>query len=203
MLQIDQERGRRDAAEAARLRQRLRDGFSLVRSEAGAGSFERLEEANQQLQIVMRERRTSDSVTLSLVPALAQETYRRGLSVLDDALELMRASYGFDSEQIRDEIEQLKSPATEPNTSAWQLLHEQRLSLYQRRLEGHERLRLDIDRLLYQADRCETSLYETRLHLAAIKAGTSEQSLASVIEALRTTVEQARATQDELRRMAQ
>jgi hypothetical protein len=204
MKQIDSERSRRDATDTERLRLRLEDGFKLLNASVAGSSLRRLDAAHLQLHQILQARRTSDPLSLNLVPGMAQETYHRGLSVLDDVLELMRANHGFEGSQLREEIHDVeRESAGEEGNSEWRALHEQRLALYRRRLAGHERVRLDIDRLLYQAARCETSLYETRLHLAGIRAGTSEEGLASVIEALHRTVEQARETQDELRRLAQ
>ena len=203
MNQIDMERTRRDAADIERLRQRLEDGFSITKATGAAASLRRLKSAFLQLNQVLQDHRTSDPLSLKVVPGLARETYRRGLSVLDDVLELLSLKEGFDGAELRSEIEELERHSdSEDGGSEWRALHEQRLALYRRRLDGHERLNLDVDRLLYQADRCEASLYEARLHLAAIRTGMSEESLASVTEALRRTVEQARETQDELRRLA-
>jgi hypothetical protein len=207
MTSLERQQTRQDAEELRKLRDALKEGFAWLNSKVGVRALRGLEDAFAQLQPFLRQRRQSDPLSLLQVPVLAEETFRRGLSLLGDALELMRAGEGTDNARLKQEVSDLEREiqASEQDGSQ-QLrndLRKQRLAMHRQRLEGLEQIQIDVDQLLYQADRCETSLYRSRIDLAAIRAGTTGQSVDSVIDVLRRTVEQARATQDELRRMTE
>ncbi len=64
-----------------------------------------------------------------------------------------------------------------------------------------EELRLSTDQLLLQASRSETALHRTRIQLAAIRTGTSESSVDSVVGVLQGTIDRAKEVQQELSRL--
>ena len=59
-------------------------------------------------------------------------------------------------------------------------------------------LRLRIDELLRQARRSEAALHRTRIQLAAIRTGSSEGSVGSVVRVLQETIDRAKEVQQEL-----
>jgi hypothetical protein len=63
------------------------------------------------------------------------------------------------------------------------------------------RLRLRVEELLHQADRCEASLSKTHIELAALKADASDVSVTSVIGTLQKTIERAKEVQAELKKL--
>jgi len=205
MSSFQREQARIEASEVDKLRNRLKDGFARLNSNLAARALRGLEDAYAQLHPLLQSRREADPLALIQVPALAGETFRRGLSVLDDALELMRAAHGTNRERLKDEISvlecELEASRSDESQRLRNELREERLVMHWQSLRSLEQLQINIDQLLFQAERCEASLSRTRLDLAAIRAGTAETSLDSVLETLRRTVEQARATQDELRRL--
>ncbi len=115
------------------------------------------------MQPVLRRHADTDPLLLADVPALARETYRRGLEVLVDALDLVRASSapGRDElEQGIDHVEQeMAAGKADETESAWVLLNEDRLTSYRERLALLDHLDLQTGQLLHQAARCETSLH--------------------------------------------
>ena len=142
---------------------------------------------------------------MSHLPALVEETYRRGLSVLEDALELMRAASTPGGERLEGEIAALEREIEKAKADEGQAerlkIKEATLASHRERLDMLDRLQLRVDQLLYQAHRCEASLHHTRVELAAIRTGGSEASVDSVVEALRGTIHQAKEVQEELRRL--
>ena len=58
-----------------------------------------------------------------------------------------------------------------------------------------------LNQLVSQAVRCQSTLNTTRLELAAIRAGGSETSVDSVIAALEGTIQRAKEVQEELKRI--
>ena len=62
-------------------------------------------------------------------------------------------------------------------------------------------LRVRVDELLRQARRSETALHRTRIQLAAIRTGSSESSVGSVVRVLQETIDRAKEVQQELNRL--
>ena len=138
-------------------------------------------------------------------PPLAGETYRQGLSVLSDALELMEVAHTSDTERLKrdisgleGEVEALKGDQSQAERLR---IREDTLASHRQRLDMLGQLQVHIDQLLYQAGRCEASLHRARIELAGIKTGSSQTGVDSVIEALRDTLLRAKEVQDELKRL--
>ena len=202
---LDEERARLEKAEVGQLRDALQRGFSNVGSAEGLKALTQLVDEYEELQPALGHKRVTDLPSTSLVPSLAGETYRQGLNVLSDALELMRAARTPDRERLEREITGLEREveALEADESQAERLRikEDTLASHRQRLGILEQLQLSVDQLLFQAGRCEASLHRTRIELAAIRIGSSETSVDSVTEALRRTIQQAKEVQDELRRL--
>ena len=187
------------------LRHRLERGFAEAESSAGTRAFEELDQEYARLRPALESGREADPLSVARIPALAAETYRRGLSVLVDALELIEAIRGPRWERLQAEIVELERetaasrvdrapPEKVEIRNATLVSHRERIALL-------DRLQLRVDQLLYQGGRCEASLHRTRIELAAIRAGGSETSVDSVVEALQGTIQQAKEVQEELKRL--
>ena len=202
---LDEERARLEQAEVRQLRDALQGGLSNVGSAEGLKALIELVDEYEELQPALGHQRDTDPLSTSIVPSLAGETYRQGLNVLSDALELMRAVRTPGRERLEREITGLEREveALEADESQAERLRikEDTLASHKQRVSILEQLQLSVDQLLFQAGRCEASLHRTRIELSAIRIGSSETSVDSVTEALRRTIQQAKEVQDELRRL--
>jgi hypothetical protein len=80
-------------------------------------------------------------------------------------------------------------------------IKEQIMISHKERLELIGRLELRVDELLHQANRCEATLHQTRIELAALKADSAEASVSEVIQSLQSTISQAKEVQDEMKKL--
>ena len=189
--------------ELQNLDESLKVGFAAAESPEGAEVLERLSREFHQLAPAIRE--PGGSLATAQVPGLARETYRRGLSVLVDALELTTTASAPGAERLRMEIRSLEREIAELERESDQAqrlaIRRQALSSHRERLRMLEDLQVHIDQLFYQARQCEAALHRTRISLAALRVGgDSGTSVESVIRALQRTIEQARTVQDEVRK---
>lgn len=161
----------------------------------------------EQLTTVLKRGKETDPLSAAYVPITpgAEETYRQGLSVLEDALELMRAIRSPSREELEakigdleKEIESLSVDET-PGTRGRSL--KESLASHKERLEMLKQQEMRVDELLHQAGRCEAALHRTRIELAALKAGNIETSVTAVTEALLKTINRAREVQEELKKL--
>ena len=201
----DRELAQLEEAEAAQLREDLQGGFSGIDAADGLKALNDLARQYDQLRPTISRQSDSDPISISRVSALAVETYRRGLGVLADVLELMHAAGGASRErlvgeiaQIERQVEAMKGAETQPD---WTRVSEDRLASRKQRLDLVDQLQLRVDQLLFQAERCEGSLHRTRIEVAAIRTGRSETSVDSVIQALQATINQVKEVQIELKRL--
>jgi serine/threonine protein kinase len=194
-----------EAVELKTMVEKLQDGFSGMASAEGARSLAGLVSEFEQLQGALGEDRAGDSISMSLVPGLAEEIYRRGLSVLTNALELLNAVQYPGKETLEAEIAQLEAdfavPESDPNRSERLKLKEELLAFRKERLGKINRLQLSADQLLHQSRRCEDSLYDARIEIAAIRAGNTGTSVNPVIEALQQRINQVKEVEAELKKM--
>jgi hypothetical protein len=199
------ERARLEEQETRSLRLELERGFAESASAAGARAFEELEREYARLRPALESRREVDPLSIARIPALATETYRRGLSVLVDALELTEAMRGAGRDRLEQEIAELEretAPTLSDGRSAERVaIREATLVLHRERIALLDRLQLRVEQLLHQAGRCEASLHRTRIELAAIRTGGSETSVNGVVAALQGTIQQAKGVQEKLRRL--
>ena len=202
---LEEERARLEHAEVGQRREALQAGFSSIGSTEGLKALAELVSEYERLQPTLGRQRDTDSFSMSLVPSLALETYRQGLSVLSDALELMRAVHVPGRERLERELAEMEreiETLTLDQSQAGRLgLKEDTLASHRQRLDMLDQLQLRLERFLYQAGRCEASLHRTRIELAAIRTGNSEATVDSVTEALRRTIHQVKEVQEELKRL--
>jgi predicted nucleic acid-binding Zn-ribbon protein len=98
---------------------------------------------------------------------------------------------------LEDEIESLKENLEEDRVE----LKKEALGSLRDRLNKLSKLQLSVDQLLYQAQRCEASLQNTRIQLATIRAGSTKTSVDSVIEALQERINQVKEVQEEFNKL--
>jgi DNA-binding SARP family transcriptional activator len=194
--------------EQAKLGQRravLQTGFRETRVAEGHYVLRDLDFEYEQLSALIARHKETDPLALSYLPALVDETYRQGLSVLEDALELARAISAPKDQRLDAEIKELGDKVA---AAAGKADEAGRVRLWQETAAGlrhrqelicKERLRLD--ELLQHAARCETALNQTRVELAALKADSWTVSVNAVLETLQKTIDQAKAVQDEMRKL--
>jgi hypothetical protein len=192
-------------AEAQQARGALEAGFSQINSSEGVGALQRLVYEYAQLQPLLDRKRATASIALAHVPALVEETYRVGLNLLHQALELMRAVHPSERHRLEAEVLDLEKRSETLRADASQeervKLMEATMSSHLERLDLMQKQQLRIEELLHLAGRCEASLHRTRMEVAALKAADSEMTVKETTESLRRTIDQARAVQDELKRL--
>ncbi len=180
-------------------------GFTRIKSTDGLKALQDLVYEYAQLQPIMARRRLTDSIVMGQVPGLASETYRQGLSVLQDALDLMEASGPQDKERLESENNDLQKEIASLGTDGAQAA---RVKIRRERIASNQELLALIakqqertDELLYQSDRCGASLHRTRMELAALRADSSEDGVSAVVDTMRLTISHARSVQDEMKRL--
>jgi hypothetical protein len=201
-----------EAEQTSSIESRLRDtytsleqGFNEIKAREGLKILHGLENEYRQLQPVLQYGEEADLLSISNLAVLVRETYLQGLNVLEHALELKRAAGSTDPNQLQAEIESLgrKAAAVRQNpasTESLQLIQE-KINFNKERLNTLTNLRLRVEELLHQAERCQASLSKTHIDLADLKAGASGASVNSVIETLQKTIERAKEVQDELKKL--
>jgi hypothetical protein len=195
---------RYSSQELKQLREALSIGFSRAKSADGFKALRGLVYVYAQLRSMLARRKETDLLTVAHIPPLAEDAYRQGLSVLEDALELMQAVSGPERERLEAETAELAreiETLREDETQAERvILMQEKLTSHQVRLNMIKQQRLRVDELLHQCGRCEASLDRTRLELAGLKADSAELSVSEVTQTLRRTINQAKEIQEELKK---
>jgi hypothetical protein len=180
-------------------------GFDRIKSRDGLKALQDLIYEYNSLQPVLSRRRATDSIAVGQLPVLAEEAYRQGISVLQDALDLIEATTPEDKARLeaedRDIQQEIADLGTEDAQAARVKIRRDRLASNKELLALIEKQQERIDELLYQCDRCAASLHRTRMDLAALRADSSEDSVTSVVDTLRQTISHARGVQDEMKRL--
>jgi hypothetical protein len=188
-----------------KLAEDLAKGFKAVGSRDGYNAVRELVYEYEQLQPILERRKATDSFSVSHIPALTVETYKQGMSVLQDALDLTRAVDAEGQRRLEQEIHDLEEEILRLRQIAGEAarvrIREDRLASDRELLELMKEKHVRIDELLYQADRCTVSLQRARMELAALRAGDSEAGVNGVTETLRLTINHAKGVQDEMRKL--
>ena len=201
----------RSTGDAAGQRLALRFSFEAGNEEtgqfkeqlqAGLQVVQQLIYEYEQLKPVLVRRRATDSHSVAYVPALAEETYRQGMSVLEHALELARAlrspgttDLDADIAALEREVETAPRQATQSEPA--QSLANTLATLTERR-DALRRHRARVDELIRHAGRCQASLQQARIELASLNASNSAAGVNAVTATLMNTLQQAREVQEEL-----
>ncbi len=192
-------------AELQQLRDTLRTGFSGTNSEPELKALTDLVYEYEQLQLVINRQDETGSMSVAHIPGLAEETYRQGLNVLANELQLSRTIHTSNKARLEEEIveieKEIESLRADPKQARRIKIREETVASHTQRLEMIDQQQYRVDELLYQCDRCEASLSRTRIELAALLAGSSGTSVSAVTETLQKTIDQAKEVQEELKRL--
>ena len=194
----------RQRRELDQLRETLRRGFSSIRSTAGQVALRHLVAEHELLKALISRRGGADHVFGAQIPALAEETYRQGLYVLESVLELLLAIDSSNKRALEAEVAKLEKEITSLRAEGSQserIRRETSLSSCNDRLELMARQELKVEDFLLRADLSHAALQKTRIELAALKADGSNVGVIAVSETLQRTIDQAKEVQEELRRL--
>ena len=187
------------------LRKTINAGFMSISSSEGSTVLDQLSNEYDQLKASLGQQRLTDPLSVSVISALAEETYRRGLGVLCDTLDLMNVARTPGKEKLENEIAQVEGDIELLKNDRSQLdrlkLKEEVLASLKERLISVNGLILWVELLLYQAQRCEATLQASRIELATVRAGSTRSSVDSVIKVLEERIKQAKEVQDEVHRL--
>ncbi len=168
----------------------------------GFKSLLQLESEFRQLKTAPAKGDNGDLRTSAYIAALVEETYRRGLSVLDDGLSLILAIHSAGEERLEAQAHETEAEIV---TLGAEAADQERLGLKERALAAiQERLvmlkgqRQRATELLHQAELCASALNLTRLELAGLKAEDSRARGQAAIASLRKATEESQAIQREL-----
>jgi hypothetical protein len=154
---------------------------------------------------VLERQNGRDPLAVAHLPALAYATYLQGLSVLDDALELARSVASPTNQRLETDLKDLTARIDAAKAKAGAdeqvKLWRAKASSDRQRLDLVEQQRLHLQQLLQQSDRCEAALQQTRMELASLKADASSVSVDAVLDTLQKTIDQAKAIQEEMRKL--
>ena len=204
MLQ-DLELARRGQQEVSERLAFLESGLSGIGSDEGLTALNELVGEYEKLQPALERQTDSDPLSMARVPVLAEETYRLGLNLLSDALELLDAGQSTGRESLEKEVAELETAVQVARGDEEQperlKIKEDTLAARRQFLDLLDQLQLRVEQLLFQVNRCEASLHRTRIELARIRTGGSEASVDSVIIALQGTLSQGKEVQEELKKL--
>lgn len=171
---------------------------------AGLQSLQRLVFEYEQLKQLLQQRNAVDPLAVARLPALADETYEQGISVLEDALSLALALRGPGESELEDELRELRAQAgrrAAGNDEADRTpAIERSISSLTDRIATARAHRERLDELISHAGHCEASLQRVCIELAEVKATGAAWRVDVVTERLLNTVRQAREVQEELER---
>ena len=183
----------------------LQHGFSRNELTQGLEALQQLAYEYTQLQSLLERRKGDQSLLVAHIPALAEESYRQGLSVIEHAQELEQATRPSDRERLESEVIQLEREIQTLTQGGGQgtrrKVLEETLASHRERLRLMERQSLRVEELLYQAGRCEASLNRARLELLSLSADGSQGAVDAVTETLRRVIQQTRDVQEELKEL--
>jgi hypothetical protein len=184
----------------------LHSGFTRIQNDAGLRALQQLAYQYAGLLPVLERKRAAEPLAIAHVPLLALETYRQGLSVLNDAFELTAAVHSPERHRLEREAGELQREIAEFGESDLDsprlTMKVEALASHRERLDIMRQYELRIEELLHYCGRCEASLDRARMELAALKSESSTASVTLVTTTLKATIEEARSVQDELKRLA-
>jgi hypothetical protein len=201
------ERAEAVAQERLDVRDRLETGFSVLTSSTareGTLAMDALGEAFDALRSMLDRRSERDPVSLiSIVPGLAEEAYRHGMSALSNALELLESAERAGGRRPDDDLNdvQARLSANRYSSSRERTHDEQRRDMLCHTIAGREDARRRAVDLIVEAERCTAALVGARLETASVRAGDTQVSVDAVVQTLQDTIRRVREVQDEYRRL--
>jgi len=202
----DEHKRREEAAERLRLRQQLLDGFDRLGSDEASEGAQALRglalEFDLITELLQRSNSRPSAMLPSLLPALAEEAYRSGVSALSDALERFESTEGSSHDRMRNQLAEIEE-RLERDTHAGEHAR-QRDELQRDRLARLLALQKTSRQrgcdLVSEAERCTAALTEARIELASARAGEVHLDVDAVVETIEQTIQRVRDVMDELRR---
>jgi hypothetical protein len=195
---------RQRVAEMTQRRRELAVGLAQVRSEAGSRVLAGLTSEFEAVSQSLRDPRSDTTLSFAqILPGLAEETYMTGLSVLAQALGLFEVSESSRRQRIELELLDINDRLADAadGDERERARNERRKHTYEETLAALDEARNGARDLLLEAERCEDTLYRTRVELASLKAGRAHVSVDAVIATLQENIRRVREVQDELRRL--
>ena len=194
-----------EQAQQQQLREVLKSGFATLGFTEGQSALKVLNEEFDQLRSAFAAGDGADPLSFQHVARLAEETHRRGLSVLEDALELRGSVGPAERARLESEVTRLERETAETKDDEAQAermgIKLDTLALHRQRLLLVDQMQLRLEHLLFQARRCEASLHRTRVEVAGARAGGSARAVDAVVDALQSTIQRVKEVQEELKRM--
>ena len=185
-----------------RIHENLRFEFQRVAHINGLAILSSLTTHYKQLRVTLSVTNPRDPLGVSLVPALAGEVYRQGLSVLWDTVEFINVAEASDKKKLEQEISQLEHEINFTDRRKLRneqiQLREEIMASHRERLEMLDQLDLRIEQLLHQVRQCDAILEATQVEITTSRINGSKAGVDSMIKALRITIRQVKEVQDEL-----
>ena len=199
------QRQKLEESELEQLHENLKFELQRVANVDGLSVLSSLTTHFKQLRAILSGHSYRDPLGVSLVPALAGEVYRQGLSVLWDTIEFINVAEVSYKQKLEQDISQLEQIVTTSEREKFRdeqvRLKEEILASYRERLEMLDQLDLRIEQLLHQARRCDAILETTQVEITTLRISGSKAGVDSMIKALQTTLRQVKEVQDELDNM--
>ncbi len=194
-----------EATELQHIQRLLQNGFTRLKEENGLHALRQLTEEYDRLRPGLAQRSATDPTALARAPQDAEATFRLGLTLLQKALPLadhIQPQEIAQRQAVKAGLEkEIAALRENPQESDRLRLKEGELANAQKLLDEIHQNQFRFDWLLHNCGECETSLALLRMRLAAFHADTSEGSVNAVVETLENIMEQARAVQEEMRKL--
>ena len=202
----DQIQTEKNNADIKRLIAAVRTGFKKTNTTDGLNALTDLVHEYQKILQVVEYKKEIDPLALVHIPALVEETFLQGLSVLSDVLELSKIIHQSDRCNLEKKLnateKEIKSLRLHEAQSPLLEIKKASAQSYKERLKMIDQQALRHSVLLYQCTRCETSLHKTRVELTVLKTENSERRISAVNETLRLTIKQAQEIQEEFKKLS-
>jgi hypothetical protein len=199
------ERKESEEVELNRLHENLKFEFQSINHIDGLTILSSLTIHYKQLRATLSGRNYKDPLGVSLVPALAGEVYRQGLSVLWDTIEFINVVEMSDKKKLEQDIAQLeneiKTSERKKSRDEQAYLKEEILTSYRERLTMLDQLDLRIEQLLHQVRRCDAILEAAQVEITTARISGSKAGVDLMIKTLQSTIRQVKEVQDELENM--
>lgn len=180
---------------------RIETGLANAGSGEGAAAARALGVEWNQLRRLFEVRKATDPLALGRAATIAEETFQSGVNALKDARDLLATTDMTERRKLQWEIteltEEIEQSGVEEKSSD---LRQHRLDMRRKRLESIDELQEASERLVLQARRCEETLQRTRVDLAAMRYGGTDERIDGVVTALNDTMKQVREVREELKR---
>jgi hypothetical protein len=196
--EVRSERERREVARG------IENGFMRLGATTAVAAVHALTTEFESLRSAFRRGHDGAPSLSSVLPALVDETYQRGMSALSDALQLCEVAEGRERRRLEDEFDQLEERLRDdlrPDGDPERRRDEQRRDGHERRIAELDELREHSRELVFQAERCQDGLHSARIELASLRAGTSRIEVDAVVDTLEENIRRVREVQDDFRRL--